>query len=73
MEIILNGEKKHCPKCFNFMQPTIYADPELDPKELGNPWKCECGTISEFKDGTSYSDHIKLIQKKYLNGKNDIL
>lgn len=66
MELIIGNEAKHCPKCGELMKPTIFANPDLDPNELGNPWKCKCGEIVGCKDGTTYSEHIELIQKKYL-------
>ncbi len=65
MKLVMPWQKV-CPECEEFMEPTIFANPEDNPKELGNPWECKCGNLMGCKDGSSYAEHMEMIRKHYL-------
>jgi len=65
--IIIVEEGEHlCPKCHIKMEAVIYANPNLRPKEIGNPWQCpKCKEVYGIKDGKTYWEHLQLVERKY--------
>ena len=64
MHLIFPNEKM-CPNGCGKLEPVIYANPDHDPRKLGNPWQCPvCGEIFGCKDGTSYLVHVQLVRQK---------
>lgn len=69
MQIVMPWQKT-CPNCEEYMKATIFVSPDINPREVGNPWKCEkCDEIFVCKDGLSYMEHIEIVKKYYLKEK----
>lgn len=55
---------KTCPKCRIIMKPVIFADCNIQPKEVGNPWECpKCKELYGCKDGISYWEHLQIVKE----------
>ena len=69
MITILDPKKeKICPSCHVKMEAEIFSDPKINPRETGNPWKCQnCKEIYGCKDGTTYYDHVLLVRDRVVN------
>jgi len=65
--LIVQPYQKICVECNSFLEPVVFADPDINPKQTGNPWKCnKCGKMYGVKDEMTYSEHIEMIKKYYM-------
>ena len=68
--LVIEADEECCPKCNVHLIPEVYSHPKHNPKELGNPWSCpKCKELYGCKDGTTYWEHIKIIQQYYEDGR----
>lgn len=74
MITIIDGSKeKVCPKCHVKMEPEIFSDPDINPRETGNPWKCpKCETLYGCNGAgeLTYYDHVLLVRDRVVNNIN---
>jgi hypothetical protein len=58
--------QKTCPDCHVYLEPDVYANCEIDPHKVGNPWHCpKCNKPYVYKSGT-YAEHIEMIREHYM-------